>query len=564
MGREILDFFRHLLGTESWPARWKCGLWTDFHGWLYIFSDVAIGMAYFAIPLIILGFTSRKTTPLFKKIFYLFSAFIFACGLTHLIDALMFWYPVYRLSAFARFITAVISWVTIIALFRYIPKIMALKSSEELEREIMQRMKTESELKQIKSSLEEEVHTRTSNLKEVNQRLKTEIIERTAKEIQIRESEERFRSLVESSPNAIVLTDDQGVIRLINRQTENLFGYERNELIGKPIEVLLPERFRKNHVSYRDEFYADPNARPMGVGRDLYAVHKDGHETAVEIGLTPLRSEDMLMVLATVVDITERKKNEENLIQKNAELAKFNEELKSRTAQLIQSEKMSALGTLIAGVAHELNNPITGILNYAQYCKKSLPQEGKVTEVLDDLVFEAKRCAEIVKNLLIYAYFSSDDENSTGETSRVSEVTKRVSNLFAHLLKSVKVMIEIPEDLPEFRIPMNKLQQVISNIVKNSLDAMENKENKKISIQAFQDSDSCHLIIEDTGVGISKQNLSKIFDPFYTTKEVGKGTGLGLSVCKSIIEEYKGEIYVDSIPDHGTKFHVILPKEKLS
>jgi len=111
---------------------------------------------------------------------------------------------------------------------------------------------------------------------------------------------------------------------------------------------------------------------------------------------------------------------------------------------------------------------------------------------------------------------------------------------------------------------MNKLQQVISNIVKNSLDAMENKENKKISIQAFQDSDSCHLIIEDTGVGISKQNLSKIFDPFYTTKEVGKGTGLGLSVCKSIIEEYKGEIYVDSIPDHGTKFHVILPKEKLS
>ena len=384
--------------------------------------------------------------------------------------------------------------------------------------------------------------------------------EREKRENQIKESEERFRLLVESAPYAIVLTDDEGGIRLINRQTEALFGYERNELIGKPIETLLPTRFRPNHFGYRNSFYHDPQTRPMGVGRDLYGLHKDGYEIPVEIGLTPLRSQDKVMVLSTIVDITERKKNEEKLLLKNEELARYNEELKARTSQLIQSEKMSALGTLIAGVAHELNNPITGILNYAQYCKKNVAPDSKLIEVLDDLVFETKRCAEIVKNLLTYSYFTSVGEQSpTTETANVKEIIKRVCSLFAHLLNDIQLNLDIESDLPEFHIQANKLQQVISNIIKNAIDAMENSSQKEIYIKAYKDSGECHLIIDDTGKGISTPDLSKIFDPFYTTKDVGKGTGLGLSVSRSIIEEYNGKISLESEVGKGTRFHIKFP-----
>jgi len=303
----------------------------------------------------------------------------------------------------------------------------------------------------------------------------------------------------------------------------------------------------------------------MGVGRDLYGLHKDNYEIPVEIGLTPMRTKDKLMVLSTIVDITERKKNEERLLQKNEELARYNEELKARTSQLIQSEKMSALGTLIAGVAHELNNPITGILNYAQYCKKNSPPDSRLTEVLDDLVSEAKRCAEIVKNLLTYSYYSSGGgESISNETANVNEVIKRVTNLFSYLLKDINLQIDTEVDLPDFHIQANKLQQVISNIVKNSIDAMEDISNKAITIKAYHNHSHCCLTIEDTGQGIEPERLTKIFDPFYTTKDVGKGTGLGLSVSKSIIEEYNGEINVESQVGIGTRFYIKFPVNQIN
>lgn len=381
------------------------------------------------------------------------------------------------------------------------------------------------------------------------------------KESRIRESEERFKWLVESSPNAIVLTDDLGTVRLVNRQTEQLFGYERNELIGKPMEILMPERYRKNHVNYRRGYYNDPQARPMGTGRDLFGLHKIGNEIPIEIGLTPLRMQEKLMVLATIVDITERKKNEERFLQKNLELAKFNEELKSRTAQLIQSEKMSALGTLVAGVAHELNNPLTGILNYTQYCKKNIEPGSKISTILDDVIYETKRCEEIVKNLLHYSYSHETKEREIIDISMLKQVIQRVSTLFSHDFKNIRLNLFIDNNFSGFRFEKNKLQQIISNMVKNSIDAMESSRVKEINIRAFNDNSHCHLVVEDTGSGIDEENITRIFDPFYTTKEVGKGTGLGLTVIKGIVEEGNGEIKVVSKKNEGTQFHLKFPLE---
>ncbi|MBA2744600.1 MAG: hypothetical protein H0U44_00100 [Flavisolibacter sp.] len=143
----VLEFFRKLFDASDWPPRWHCGRWTEFHGWLYIFSDLLIWSAYFAIPLVILKYISRRTGTKFVRAYFLFAAFILACGSTHLLDAISFWFPAYRLNALVRFITGVVSWVTVFYIIRILPVAKSLRQYEELEKEINERKRMEEELK---------------------------------------------------------------------------------------------------------------------------------------------------------------------------------------------------------------------------------------------------------------------------------------------------------------------------------------------------------------------------------------------------------------------------------
>ncbi|NDC42587.1 MAG: PAS domain S-box protein, partial [Chitinophagia bacterium] len=144
---EIWEFFSKLTDTADFPLRWHCGYWTSFHGWLYIISDLAIWGAYFAIPVLILRFVSRRNDGRFIRLYFLFAAFILACGSTHLLDALTFWYPVYRINALVKLTTAVISWITVFNLFKLLPVAFTMKTADELETEIMQRKKVEEQLR---------------------------------------------------------------------------------------------------------------------------------------------------------------------------------------------------------------------------------------------------------------------------------------------------------------------------------------------------------------------------------------------------------------------------------
>ena len=133
---DLADFFRNLFDSSDWPPRWHCGKWTDFHGWLYIISDLMVWGAYFAIPLIIVRYISRKTNIKFSRIYFLFAAFILACGATHFLDAIAFWYPAYRLSALVRLFTGVISWITVYYLIKTVPVIFAMRSAKDVEIEL--------------------------------------------------------------------------------------------------------------------------------------------------------------------------------------------------------------------------------------------------------------------------------------------------------------------------------------------------------------------------------------------------------------------------------------------
>ena len=262
---EVIEFFRKLFSSADWPPRWHCGQWTAFHGWLYIISDLLIWSAYFSIPIFILRFISKKQDIRFVRLYFLFAAFILACGATHLLDAIAFWVPLYRLNALVRFITGVISRVTVFYLIKYLPVLFSLKPQNALEEEIQLRKR----------------------------------------------SEEKFKGLLEAAPDAMVIANEKGEITLINRQTEKLFGYSKDELIGKQVEILIPVDFRNKHVSHRTQYIEAPKVRSMGAGLELFAVRKDGTQFPVEISLSPLITEEGTLISASVRDITGRKRLEE-------------------------------------------------------------------------------------------------------------------------------------------------------------------------------------------------------------------------------------------------------------
>lgn len=236
------------------------------------------------------------------------------------------------------------------------------------------------------------------------------------------------------------------------------------------------------------------------------------------------------------------------------------ERLKESQAQLVQSEKMSAVGTLVAGVAHELNNPMMGILNFIQYCKKRTPEDDKRHGVLADAERETLRCQDIVTNLLTFSRM--DKEGEEGRTlESVETLFDRVFKLLAYRMGMLRVELNRhrAEDTPDVWMKANSIQQVFFNLVNNALDAMETAGRKEIDVDIRPEGGFVRVTVADTGQGIAQQDMPSIFEAFYTTKPAGKGTGLGLSMCRSIVIEHGGDITCESKAGGGTTFTVLLP-----
>ena len=272
---QLSDFFSRLFDYTDWPPRWHCGKWSEFHGWLYIISDLLIWTAYFIIPLLIIKFIKKRHGVKFIKLYFLFAAFILACGATHLLDAMSFWFPVYRLNALVRFITGVISWLTVFYLYKFLPTAFSLKTQQQLEYEIEQRKKAEQKLK----------------------------------------------NFLEAAPNAMIITNDNAEITLINQQIEKIFGYSREELMGEHFEKLLPQELREQ-FTIASKTYSSKKASLEVSTIELVAEKKDGTNFQIEVGLSPFFVDDCIWICTSIRDITERKLMEEKLNNFNKELAK--------------------------------------------------------------------------------------------------------------------------------------------------------------------------------------------------------------------------------------------------
>lgn len=298
--------------------------------------------------------------------------------------------------------------------------------------------------------------------------------------------------------------------------------------------------------------------------------------------------------VGVIRDITDRKKLEESLRkarneleikvrEKTKDLFETNQDLRQEVeghkrttnelrlreteliethAQLIQTEKVGALGTMTAGIAHELNNPMMGMLNFTQYCIKHTKNEDKRYAILKDTEREIKRCASIVKNLLTFSRIEKEGEEKLQKMS-ITTLFERVLRLLAYRIEKENISISqhVDERTPEIMMKVSNLQQVVLNLLGNALDAVRESDKKEIRIGVRPDNGSVQMIVSDSGCGIPSEILPRIFDPFFTTKPTDKGTGLGLSVTRSIIKDHNGEITCKSEVGVGTEFILLLPIE---
>jgi two-component system NtrC family sensor kinase len=340
-------------------------------------------------------------------------------------------------------------------------------------------------------------------------------------------------NILESMESGILVLDLEGQIARWNRAMESLYGKRREEVLGRSPEAVFPEAFLD---ALRESLVLADNAEIAHIYK-LNLPTPDGRSLLVNVSVAPFqmgagKRHGTILILD---DVTVRVRLEE---------------------QLQHSEKMASIGLLAAGVAHEVNTPLTGIASYTQMLREQVKPEDLRYPLLEKIERQAFRAAKIINNLLNFSRSGSAEF----EKVDVNRVLLDVLSLLEHQLERnrVRVVREFSETLPPVRGNENRIQQVFFNLILNARDAMPSGGWLTVATRA-DDDDTVIVEVRDTGIGIRREDVKRIYDPFFTTKGLGRGTGLGLSVSYGIIQEHGGAIFVDSVPTKGTTFQVALP-----
>jgi signal transduction histidine kinase len=322
-------------------------------------------------------------------------------------------------------------------------------------------------------------------------------------------------------------------------------------LIGRSVADNFSEEFREIVKGRIQTLNADGQAVPL---KEETILCMDGSSLDVEVSAVPFRYQGKNGALVFMRDISERRQMEKDK--------------ETMVSQLQQKQKLEAIGTLAGGVAHEINNPVTGIINYAQLISESPAADQEIHEFSGEIIHEGRRIAEIVSSLLTFAR----QEKKTHSLAQIRDIVMGTLSLTRTILRHDQITLEvdIPENLPSIKCRNQQIQQVLMNLITNARDALNVKyqgydENKRIimTCEAFEREDKpwLRMVVEDHGTGMSAEVQSKIFDPFFTTKPRGVGTGLGLSISHSIVREHHGELYFETEPGEYTRAVMELPAD---
>jgi two-component system NtrC family sensor kinase len=370
---------------------------------------------------------------------------------------------------------------------------------------------------------------------------------RDATQLKILEKElsgikEFMEKVIQSSASGIVAANRQGKILVMNHAARELFGYSDEAIFSITAEQLYPVGVAREIMKkLRDPRFGDKGKLPS---TRVDIIKGNGEMIPVEITAAIIYEDDQeVATMGIFNDLREKLAADKKL-----------EEILKRTAR---AEKLASLGQLAAGVAHEINNPLTGILLYANLMLERLQVDDPQREELNCVIEDANRCRDIVKSLLVYSRQTSPNKEIFHINNLVDQGLTLIRD--QRLFLNVEIIKELPEDMMLIHADRNQLCQVVINLVMNALDAMQRHGTLTLRTYRNKRVGLAYLEVTDTGSGIPRENLSRIFDPFFTTKEPGQGTGLGLSTVHGIVKENGGNIRVKETSPRGTTFVIELP-----
>jgi two-component system sensor kinase FixL len=356
-----------------------------------------------------------------------------------------------------------------------------------------------------------------------------------------------LQAIVETSPDGLITIDERGVVQSFNPAAERMFGYDAQEVIGRNIRHLMPSPYREEHDAYIARYLRTGEKRIIGIGREVLGQRKDGASFPLELAVGEVHAEGRRIFAGFVRDVSARRVAEERLRELQAEL--------------VHVSRLSAMGEMASALAHELNQPLTAIINYAQATRRLLGGAGDeryaaLLGLLDKTAQQASRAGQIIHRLRQFIA-KGETERALADINALVEEASALASI-GTAGKAIALRRSFASSLPPVLMDKIQIHQVITNLIRNSVDALAEADRREIVISTRRaGADAVEVRVADTGPGLAPAVAARLFQPFVTTKP--GGIGIGLSICRSIVDAHGGKLWASENPGGGTTFHMVLP-----
>jgi two-component system sensor kinase FixL len=361
------------------------------------------------------------------------------------------------------------------------------------------------------------------------------------------EREVHLRSILDTVPDGMIVIDDRGIIRSISVTAVRMFGFAASEVRGHNVSMLMPSPYRENHDAYISRYLSTGERRIIGLGRVVTGQRKDGTTFPIELAVGEVRGEGRRLFTGFVRDLTERQHTLKRLQELQSELSHVS--------------RLTEMGQMASALAHEINQPLTAVTNYLQAAHLLLGKGDsvaieRIANLIDNASAQVTRTTHIIRQLRDFLR-KGETEQGAADIGKVIEEATALA-LIGAKERGVGVHVRAASQIPPVLIDKVQIQQVIVNLMRNAIEAMEESERRELTISAAMVEDCMvEISVGDTGPGIAPEVAERLFQPFVTTKP--QGMGVGLSICRSIIEAHNGKLWAEPNPEGGTIFHFTVP-----